>query len=169
MSPFATAARSVTVAALITFSACGWAATAAASPATEADTQTLIDLLPTGFTGDNCHSVTPSQSRQLAIMECGKNADPSGPGWGRFTLYSDTSSMDSTFSSIIADDELLTCHDGWSPSPTNWRSDLGNGQVSCGLYEGDPELVWTNNTTSVLGVITRLDIDSLFAWWQAKG
>jgi hypothetical protein len=29
--------------------------------------------------------------------------------------------------------------------------------------------VWTNNATSVMGSIFRLNIDDLFTWWQTQG
>ncbi|BBZ46084.1 hypothetical protein MPRM_33650 [Mycobacterium parmense] len=166
------ALRAVLTAALIGGSAAG-IATAGADPGTgnPADVNTLATSLSKGYSLDNCtpESVTAGE---LAALTCGRSPDPAGPVLAKYVLLRNGGEMAGMFIRSIAEDLLTDC--GTLKSPNVWHrggSTEPTGQVACGTFQNQAEVIWTIDDKKVLSLIrgSTNDVPSLYQWWQANG
>jgi len=179
------AARSLVAASLIGVSALGCPPIAAASPATPdpagnaADLQKLMGLLSTGYSAANCNQVgSDGNGDPTAVVQvdCGQNPDTGGPVGGRYGLFADQHALNGAFQAAIGTDVLAPCSAGvTSPGTWSYGSSASGpvaGSLSCGTYNGAPEVAWTNNANLTLGVVDGAagsDIATLYRWWKAEG
>ena len=168
MSHLTTKLRALEVAAAAALTggiACLGTATAAADPS-----DVLVASLSKGYSASNCTSQTANGV--LALMQCGQNADTGGPVFGKYLLFANAADLASAFTSGITLDTLANC--GEAHSPTTWhQGSTGNsaGQVACGTYQGQAEVIWTTTATNVLGLIraSNGDTAALYQWWHNNG
>ena len=158
--------RAVSAAALLGSVSYAGMATANAEP-----NETLVGLLSKGYSTSNCHSTDPSNG-MVAVMECGQNSLDGGPVVAKYMLFSNSTDLASAFTASIKDDTLTKCGD--AQSPTTWHQ--GNstttvGQVACGTYQGQAEVIWTTDAKNVLSFVRAANTESgpLYQWWLANG
>ena len=107
-------------------------------------------------------------SGSIATVICGKI--PGGPDSGRFWLVKGTDSVNRLFDKIIDQEMLSACPAG--ASPHDWPdTNNSQGQVSCGTYQGQPALVWSDRTKLFVGAVQGsttkgTSIQSLYDWWN---
>jgi hypothetical protein len=166
MSHLTNALRAATVATLVGSFACFGTGTANADP-----NDTLAANLSKGYSPSNCTSQSPP-SGVLAVIQCGQNSDPSGPVFAKYLLFNSSTDLSSSFTSSIGSDTLTNCGD--AKSPTAWHQ--GNstdsaGQVACGTYQGQAEVIWTTDAKNVMGLIraSNGDTAALYQWWRTNG
>ena len=166
MSYLTTTLRASTAAAVISGFAFAGIATAAADP-----TDALAGSLSKGYSPSNCTSQSPPTG-VAAVLQCGQNSDTSGPVFAKYMLFNNASDLASSFTNSINSDTLTNCGD--AKSPTVWHQ--GNstdsaGQVACGTYQGQAEVIWTTDAKSVMSLIrgSSGDTASLYQWWRANG
>ena len=172
MSHLTTALRAATATALMGSFACLGTATATADPS-----DALVGSLSQGYTTSNCSPQAPSEVASVfptvvAILQCGQNADSSGPVLAKYFLFSNATDLGSSFTKLIGSDTLTKCGD--ATSPTTWKPHGANdpaGQVACGTDSGQAEVIWTTDAKYVLAFVRgpNGDVGSLYQWWQAKG
>lgn len=172
MSHLTTALRAATAAALMGSFACVGTPTATADPS-----DTLASALSKGYTTSNCSSQPISEVQSelptvVAVLECGQNSDPSGPVFARYFLLPNSADLASAFTKLSSMDTLSNCGD--AKSPTVWHQ--GNstdsaGQVACGTYKGQAEVIWTTNAKNVASFVRASggDTASLYQWWRTNG
>lgn len=158
--------RAVSAAALLGSVSYAGMATANAEP-----NETLVGLLSKGYSTSNCHSTDPSNG-MVAVMECGQNSLDGGPVVAKYMLFSNSTDLGSAFTASIKDDTLANCGD--AKSPTTWTQGSAttpSGQVACGTYQGQAEVIWTTDAKNVLSFVraSNTDTASLYKWWHTNG
>jgi hypothetical protein len=164
--------------------ALGLAVTTVASPRAPADppattgdpaSNTLMGMLPSGFTADNCKASSPPSSAVLEEVDCDQNTNTGGPIGAVFFRFGNRNSMAAPFRSLSNATRLATCPDS-DPSPTTWHRSTTTTQVAglllCGTDPHDNTaavLIWTDNTKLILGSVEGSDIAGLYQWWAAAG
>jgi hypothetical protein len=154
---------------------------AAAEPAPTTSTATssaddqarLMRLLPRGYPPGVCQSVDAVKDA-LAQVKCEQNADPDGPVSGTFTLVSDKSALDAALTDAIKAAQQVNCP-GNIQSPGPWRRNatpqIISGTLFCGLREGQPTVVWTDDAKLMLNVVRSGPqgpaFPALYAWWSS--
>ena len=146
--------------------------TAPPSPNESLDAQ-LMGLLSTGHDASNCEPVAPSGTA-LATVDCGPSTSPGGPATTRYSLFGDRAALDDGFDGAIGvNEELLECPGSGLQSPTTWHytetPDQVAGKVACGTYNGNPDLVWTNDEALLLVDAQGPDLAELHDWWVEFG
>ena len=107
-----------------------------------------------------------------AVLQCGQNSDPSGPVFAKYLLFTNASDLASSFTNSIGSDTLTNCGD--AKSPTVWHQGSSTdsaGQVACGTYQGQAEVLWTTDAKNVMSLIrgSNGDTAALYQWWRANG
>ncbi|OBA80488.1 serine/threonine protein kinase [Mycobacterium sp. 1164966.3] len=166
MSHHTNALRAATAATLVSGFACFGTGAANADP-----NDTLAANLSKGYSSSNCSPQTPP-SGVLAVLQCGQNSDPSGPVFAKYLLFNTSSDLNSSFTTSIGSDTLTNCGD--AKSPTTWHQGSSNdpaGQVACGTYQGQAEVIWTTDGKNVMSLIRAANGDTatLYQWWRTNG
>ena len=146
--------------------------TAAPTPDESLNAQ-LMGLLSAGHDASNCEPVSPAGTA-LATVDCGPSNSPGGPASTRYSLFGDRATLDAGFDQAIGvNDELLECPGSGLESPTTWHytdtPDDVAGKVACGTYNGNPDLVWTNDEELLLVDAQGPDLAELHEWWIEFG
>lgn len=144
-------------------------ATTTAAPRSDADLARLMSLLPAGYDDSNCAAVDNPPKDSLATVDCDQNSLPNGPTSGRFSLYPDVATLDAHFQTAAGEDQIQQCPDGIE-SPGTWHytssPDVPAGRLVCGTYEGDPDVVWSQNDRLLLGNLQGSDLQTIFTFWK---
>jgi hypothetical protein len=132
---------------------------------------TLAANLSKGYSSSNCNPQSPP-SGVLAVLQCGQNSDPSGPVFAKYLLFNTSSDLNTSFTTSIGSDTLTNCGD--AKSPTKWHqvdSPDAAGQVACGTYQGQAEVIWTTEGKNVMSLIRAANGDTaaLYQWWRNNG
>jgi hypothetical protein len=172
MSHLTTALRAATAAALMGSVACLGTATANADP-----NDTLAGSLSKGYTTSNCSPQQLSEVQSAfpnvqAVLQCGQNADPSGPVLAKYFLFANSADLASAFTKLIGSDTLVNCGD--AKSPTTWHQGSSTdsaGQAACGTDQGQAEVIWTTDAKNVLAFVrgSNGDTAALYQWWRTNG
>ena len=133
----------------------------------------LMQQLPKGYRTDACESV-PALEHVLAQVDCDRNSDPGGPLWATYSLVGDKASLELVFNDAIAAATRVNCP-GNIQSPGPWRRnatpDKISGNLFCGLQEGQPTVVWTDEAkmtvSAVRGGPAGPTFPQLYAWWSS--
>jgi hypothetical protein len=139
------------------------------SPAADPKAQ-LMGLLPAGFAADNCKPAATAPSGALAEVDCGQNDDAAGPAGGVFWLWANRADMAHGFQAAIGTITLADCSDN-SESPGTWQNtstpDQVAGSVACGndTKRNQAQLVWTDNSKQLAGVVFGPTVAALNQWW----
>ncbi|WP_029114285.1 serine/threonine-protein kinase [Mycobacterium sp. URHB0044] len=130
----------------------------------------LMALIPPGYPTSVCEPASPPSTGALATIDCAKSAQPGGPEAARYSLFADKDQLTLHFTeSINENDELFRCPGADFDSPTDWNykaaPDAVAGQVACGTYEGNADVMWTQYDELLLADVQSTNIDELHAWW----
>ncbi|MFB1298732.1 serine/threonine-protein kinase [Mycobacterium sp. pW049] len=147
------------------------AAPSTTSTAPSAALEDLRRLLPSGYPAGAC---TPAASSEGAtVITCGPNTDPGGPRSATYTLADGPAMLRTTFDELVESTTVVVCP-GNIQSPGPWRRNdtpaVTRGTVLCGLSNGSPRVVWTNEAERLIADVESGGpngprLDQLYAWW----
>lgn len=134
----------------------------------------LFGMLPQGYDPGVCQPVLPPVPGALATADCGQSSLPGGPAASRYSLFGDQGTLRANFEdAITGNSELFKCPNSERDSPTTWHytdtPGTVEGSISCGLYDGGPDITWTKNDGLLLGNAQGATIEELHQWWLAYG
>lgn len=143
-------------------------------PQTESYDQQLMALLSKGHDSSNCQPVTPPAASALATVDCTQTTMPNGPAFTRYSLFGDKATLDAAFQEgIQVNSELLECPGSGIESPTTWHytdtPDVVAGQIACGTYNDNPDVVWTKDDNLLLADAQGPNLEDLHNWWLEFG
>lgn len=149
------------------------ASTTAPAPSASYDQQ-LMGLLSGGHDSSNCEPAAPPAAGAVATVDCTQAITPGGPAFTRYSLFDDKTTLDAAFQEAVAvNSELLQCPSSGVESPTTWHytetPDQVVGQIACGTYNDNADLVWTNNEVLLLADAQGPDLEDLHSWWLEFG
>ena len=139
-------------------------------PAPGDATSQLFSMLPAGFDKKNCSPPDQPVPGATADIVCGGNS--LGPTMGEFVLFSDPAVLQQTFLNWTQEDDELTPCPGFQQSPADWfydKSKPASGKIACGTMAGEPDVLWTENETLMLGNIGGGSIQTLMDYWKSPG
>jgi hypothetical protein len=130
----------------------------------------LMALIPPGYPSSVCQPATPPSTGALATIDCQKSTQPGGPEAARYSLFADKDQLILHFNeSIKENDELLRCPGADSDSPIDWnykaKPDEIAGQVACGTYQGNADVMWSQYDELMLADVQSTNMDDLHNWW----
>ncbi|WP_046299932.1 serine/threonine-protein kinase [Mycobacterium sp. UM_Kg27] len=133
----------------------------------------LLKLLPSGYPQDACTASAPSGGA-IAEVTCGRNTDPGGPPAATYTLFSDATALRQSFDNTVQATTVVNCP-GRIQSPGAWHRtatpDKTAGTLLCGMRQGSPVLVWTNDTNLVIGSLrterNTPTLEQFYTWWSS--
>jgi serine/threonine-protein kinase len=130
----------------------------------------LLSLIPQGYPTSVCEIASPPSTGALATVDCGLSTQPGGPSAARYSLFADIDQLAQHFADSIAEnDEIFPCPGSDMDSPTEWNykrsPEVVAGQVACGTYQGNADVMWTQNEELLLADVQGPDLDGLHNWW----
>ncbi len=137
----------------------------------------LLSRVSSGYSSGTCTSTTPGANgpfaAALATVSCQQNTLQGGPSHATYGLFGDISALKSAFNRDIGPTQLVTCPDS-APSPASWHHDsspsVAVGMIACAVYQGKPNVMWTNEDTLVLAdTFSDGPVADLFQWWRNHG
>lgn len=143
-------------------------------PAARADDEArLMQMLPRGYPPGSCAAVDGPES-VLAQVNCTKNNDPDGPLSAVYTLAGDRAALDGAFNTAMQAADRVVCP-GNIQSPGPWRRnatpDKVSGTLFCGLREGQPTVIWTDDERLLVSAVESgpqgPTLPQLYAWWSS--
>ena len=173
MSLLTNALRAATAAALMGSFALAGSGTSTADPnaGNSADINTLAGSLAKGYSLSNCQPAAADKMTflSLAKLDCGQNADPSGPASAVYRLLGHGDALAAEFKAFIKDVSQTPCVDG-GQSPMTWQQGQTSGEEACGTQNGLATITWTTNGKNVLASIrsSNTDVNALRQWWLAN-
>jgi serine/threonine kinase PknH len=146
--------------------------TPSVSPEAEAQAR-LTSILPRGYTDDSCQSTTASANARAAVR-CVGNTDEGGPTAATYGLAKDQTALGAEFDQLVAKATRVVCP-GNIQSPGPWRRnaapDKVAGMLFCGLQDGRPTVVWSDDAnlliSSVQGGPQGPSLEQLYTWWSS--
>lgn len=150
------------------------ATTTAQEPSIDSqDVQRLQRMLPRGYPDGACAPIEPPEGL-LAQVDCDANTDPGGPQSATYTLSGDKTSLEAAFNTLISAATRVNCP-GNIQSPGPWRRnatpDRTSGQLFCGLRDGRPSVVWTDEARLMVSAVRAgpqgPTFPQLYAWWSS--
>jgi serine/threonine-protein kinase len=131
---------------------------------------TLMALIPPGYPTSVCEVASPPAPGALATVDCGLSTQPGGPHAARYSLFADVDQLAQHFAdSVAANEEIFRCPGSDMDSPTDWNykrePDVVAGQVACGTFQGNADVVWTQTEELVLADVQGPDMGELHDWW----
>jgi serine/threonine protein kinase len=132
----------------------------------------LFGLLPPGYPPDACKPITPPKDA-FAKVSCGKNIDPDGPASATYALFPDKATARAAFDRIVKTSAPVDCP-GRIQSPGPWHRNATPDQISgmllCGMQQGYPAVVWTNDEAQLVSVVQGEPqgptLEQLYMWWS---
>lgn len=149
-------------------------ATATPIPTSRAgDEARLMQMLPPGYPPGSCEPVDAPEST-LAQVNCARNIDPDGPLSAVYTLVGDREALDAAFTAEMQAANQVVCP-GNIQSPGPWRRNATPEKVSgtlfCGLREGRPTVIWTDEDRLLVSAVESgpdgPTFPQLYAWWSS--
>jgi serine/threonine protein kinase len=130
----------------------------------------LMALIPTGYPTSVCEPASPPSTGALATIDCAKSVQPGGPEAARYSMFADKDQLILHFNeSIKENDEVLRCPGADADSPIDWNykstPDVAAGQVACGTYKGNADVMWTQYDELLLADVQSTNMDELHNWW----
>jgi hypothetical protein len=171
MSHLTNGLRAATAAALMGSFALAASGTATADPnaGSSSDINTLAGSLAKGYSLSNCQPAAADKLTFLSLAEidCGKNADPSGPASAVYRLLGHGEALAAEFKALIKDVSQTPCVDG-GQTPMTWQQGQATGQEACGTQNDVATIAWTTEGKNVLASIrsSNTDVNALRQWWR---
>jgi serine/threonine kinase PknH len=145
----------------------------AAPTKTSPDADRLLRLIPAGYPSDECKPVDAPKNA-LAQVRCDRNFDAGGPLAATYTLVDNKAALDAAFNVIVQAATRVNCP-GNIQSPGPWRRnatpDKTSGVLFCGVRDGRPTVVWTDDARLVVSEVQSgaggPSFDELYAWWSS--
>jgi serine/threonine-protein kinase len=130
----------------------------------------LMSLIPSGYPTSVCEAASPPSTGALATIDCAKSTQPGGPEAARYSIFADRDQLILHFNeSIKENDELFRCPGADADSPIDWNykktPDVVAGQVACGTYQGNADVMWTQYDELLLADVQSTNMDELHNWW----
>ncbi|HEV7421176.1 MAG TPA: protein kinase [Mycobacterium sp.] len=130
----------------------------------------LMALIPPGYPTSVCEAASPPSTGALATIDCAKSTQPGGPEAARYSIFADKDQLILHFNeSIKENDEQLRCPGADADSPIDWNykahPDAVAGQVACGTYQGNADVMWTQYDELLLADVQSTNMDELHNWW----
>jgi serine/threonine-protein kinase len=130
----------------------------------------LMALIPSGYPTSVCEAASPPSPGALATIDCQKSVQPGGPEAARYSIFADKDQLILHFNeSLKEDDEVLRCPGADADSPIDWNfkasPDEVAGQVACGTYKGNADVLWMQYDELVLADVQSTDMNALHDWW----
>ncbi len=130
----------------------------------------LMALIPPGYPTSVCEKAVPPAPGALATVDCRQSTQPGGPAAARYSIFANKDTLDQQFeSSIQENEELLRCPGADADSPITWHykatPDAVAGSIACGTYQGNADVVWTQDDDLLLADVQSDKMDDLHNWW----
>jgi serine/threonine-protein kinase len=130
----------------------------------------LMARIPPGYPTSVCEKAVPPASGALATVDCRQSVQPGGPVAARYSLFANKDTLSQQFdASIQEDEELLRCPGADADSPITWHykatPDAVAGSVACGTFQGNADIVWTQDDDLVLADVQSGNMADLHDWW----
>lgn len=130
----------------------------------------LMALIPPGYPTSVCEKAVPPAPGALATVDCRKSTQPGGPAAARYSIFTNADALAEQFdSSIKENEELLRCPGADADSPITWHyqasPDTVAGSIACGTYQGNADIVWTQDDDLLLADVQSDNMDDLHNWW----
>jgi serine/threonine-protein kinase len=130
----------------------------------------LMALIPAGYPTSVCEAASPPSPGALATIDCAKSVQPGGPEAARYSIFADKDQLILHFNeSLKENDETLRCPGADADSPIDWnfksKPDEVAGQVACGTYQGNADVMWTQYDALMLADVQSTNMDELHTWW----
>jgi serine/threonine-protein kinase len=130
----------------------------------------LMALIPTGYPTSVCQAASPPSPGALATIDCDKSVQPGGPEAARYSIFADKDQLILHFNeSLKENEETLRCPGADADSPIDWNfkanPDEVAGQVACGSYQGNADVMWTQYDQLLLADVQSTDMNALHDWW----
>jgi serine/threonine-protein kinase len=130
----------------------------------------LMALIPPGYPTSVCQGATPPAPGALATVDCRRSDQPGGPAAARYSIFADKDMLAKQFeSSLQENEEILRCPGADADSPITWHyqasPDAVAGSVACGTYQGNADIVWTQDDDLLLADVQSDNMDDLHDWW----
>ena len=130
----------------------------------------LMALIPEGYPTSVCQAASPPSPGALATIDCDKSVQPGGPEAARYSIFADKDQLTLHFNeSIKQNEETLRCPGADADSPIDWNfksnPDEVAGQVACGTYKGNADVLWMQYDELMLADVQSTDMASLHDWW----
>ncbi len=133
----------------------------------------LLKLLPSGYPQDACTASAPTGGA-IAEVTCGRNTDLDGPPAATYALFPDATALRQSFDSTVQATTVVNCP-GRIQSPGAWHRtatpDKTAGTLLCGMRQGSPVLVWTNDANLVIGSLrterNTPTLEQFYTWWSS--
>ncbi|MDT4999379.1 MAG: serine/threonine kinase PknH [Mycobacterium sp.] len=130
----------------------------------------LMALIPEGYPTSVCEAASPPSPGALATIDCKKSVQPGGPEAARYSIFADKDQLILHFNeSLKEDDEVQRCPGADADSPIDWnfkaKPDEVAGQVACGTYKGNADVLWTQYDELMLADVQSTDMNALHDWW----
>jgi serine/threonine-protein kinase len=130
----------------------------------------LMALIPPGYPTSVCEAASPPSPGALATIDCAKSVQPGGPEAARYSIFADKDQLILHFNeSLKENDETLRCPGADADSPIDWNfkatPDVAAGQVACGTYKGNADVMWTQYDEFLLADVQSTNMDGLHDWW----
>jgi serine/threonine kinase PknH len=130
----------------------------------------LMALIPTGYPTSVCQAASPPSPGALATIDCDKSVQPGGPEAARYSIFADKDQLTLHFTeSLKENEETLRCPGADADSPIDWNfkanPDEVAGQVACGSYQGNADVMWTQYDQLLLADVQSTDMNALHDWW----
>jgi hypothetical protein len=136
-----------------------------------ANINTLAGSLAKGYSLSNCQPAAADKLTFLSLAEidCGQNADPSGPASAVYRLLGHGEALAAEFKAFIKDVSQTPCVDG-GQTPMTWQQGQTTGQEACGTQNDVATITWTTDGKNVLASIrsSNTDVNALRQWWLAN-
>ncbi|MBV9516403.1 MAG: protein kinase [Mycobacteriaceae bacterium] len=154
------------------------AATSSANPTSSSASDPeskLMAELPRGYSSAACSKPTEPLTNSLATLDCEQNSEPGGPKSGVYALYGNPSDLQTGFNNAVHmnNQQLVVCPGGSNSAPTTWNRksnpDLALGSVACGHWRDQYTVIWTVDSTLVLGIAAGDNLNDTYHWWQEYG
>lgn len=146
---------------------------APALPSDSAEEQ-LMSLLSEGHDSSNCQPVQPPAAGAVATVDCTQALTPTGPAFARYSIFDNRETLDAAFAGAVqVNSSLMQCPGSGIDSPTTWHyvdtPDQPVGQIACGTYNDNADVVWTNDENLLLVDAQGSDLEDLHNWWLQYG
>lgn len=130
----------------------------------------LRAFIPAGYPVSACTPARPPTPGALATMDCTQSTQSGGPEVARYSLFADRDLLIQQFNgSLKENDETLRCPNFDADSPADWNykkdPDVVAGQVACGTYQGNADIMWSQYDGLVLADVQSKSLEDLHAWW----